>query len=544
MPRHHRRGRSIDDHDDKHSPSPAKEARRRSSPCGSPKLPPALETTPERMLRTGHGAQSGLALLAAAAAAVASSASASATESDDFASIAMHARSSKPSGGGACGPTPDQCLRPLTVSEVAARCSWRRFGRSRTRIADWDQYEVSDPQKLRDSREHSNQLLQLLESSRCIVWMSNSCFLLDYNCIFNPTVSHEPLLSVEYTRANSDRRLKLVLYVADTVIDAFVHEISTTIATLASLGDLKSLGLTGCNRYGRLQNESRPFKGSTNVLDVIVRAVRAPIEEFYILKFALSSEQRRTVISRLGRGVQLRLDLSDWKSFEGIGPVINAIRSDTCPTRLHLDEADSLLPSHLNMLSNAIDENTCIEELNIPGGCWTDKRQLVGAQSFAIALSRNRCIQSLHLPAEWLVGIWINFWESVAANRTLKSIKLSYDGTPLPFDAPGGLQRNQLLSVARRLRESNATLQHLELPPNLFRDDVGFFNELVLPVLQLNRFRVVVGAIKREPDPAAREAAFALQLLQDEVRGDPSLSYLLLRSNPDLLVLCSRLRAR
>ena len=109
----------------------------------------------------------------------------------------------------------------------------------------------------------------------------------------------------------------------------------------------------------------------------------------------------------------------------------------------------------------------------------------------------------------WLIAIWTTFWDGAAVNTKLESIELSFtsSGVPLPLDTTGGLQRHQFFAMARRLRESNATLQRLELPPSIFRDDDGLYDELVLPVLQLNRFRVAVDAIKREPDAAAREAA-------------------------------------
>ena len=73
-------------------------------------------------------------------------------------------------------------------------------------------------------------------------------------------------------------------------------------------------------------------------------------------------------------------------------------------------------------------------------------------------------------------------------------------------------------------------------PPAEIFNDCHAIQEQIRPVLELNRFRQKVQAIKQEPNAKRRDRLFAETLLGDQVRESLSACYMLLTEIPELLV--------
>jgi hypothetical protein len=131
---------------------------------------------------------------------------------------------------------------------------------------------------------------------------------------------------------------------------------------------------------------------------------------------------------------------------------------------------------------------------------------------------------------------WESLWSAVALHPTIKSIGLvNY------YFSSNERQRQAEIMLQSVL--SNTVLCELECNyQRLFRDDGQAIQEQIRPVLELNRFRPQVQAIKQEPNAEHRERLFAETLLGDQMRANLSACYLLFNENPDLLVqiTCSR----
>jgi hypothetical protein len=189
----------------------------------------------------------------------------------------------------------------------------------------------------------------------------------------------------------------------------------------------------------------------------------------------------------------------------------------------------------LHALTAAVEANTSLVELKMWGQGGTEHLMLLLG-----AVSRNRGLQNLELHFEHTTMSdheWECLWSGVASHPTIKSIIV----IECTFSSNSKSERQRRAKIMLQSVLSNTVLCELECDyQRLFRNEQAIQKQ-IRHVLELNRFRPQVQAVKQDPNAARRERLFAEILLGDQiVSTNLSACYLLLNENPDLLVqLCS-----
>jgi hypothetical protein len=275
-----------------------------------------------------------------------------------------------------------------------------------------------------------------------------------------------------------------------------------------------------------------PFPGTAHGLRALVASIRAPIE-FTLEGFRLSEDRKEALAAGWDPRVRVQFALMEWVHHSGISVLVEAIRTHRCPANLDLFGLEILAPDQMQVLADALVENTCLETFRISALPFRDVSRSMTVRTLVTALPRNTGIRSLTIPVAWLRQHWSTFWSCASKNQNLKSIVLT--------GATGWVPQDGIMFLAQCVRSHNTTLERLEFEEPLRDPDLHYDNR-IRPVLALNRFRAVADSIRRM-SAAVREGRFVRELVSSPVRSHASFAFVLLSANPDLLVRCLPRRA-
>jgi hypothetical protein len=448
-----------------------------------------------------------------------------------------------------------------------------------TRVAH---YQLTDVSLLTECPQNVEMLLRFVDDKDRPVWITDRCFLLKEQ---SERTVHKPLMTIGYTLATkirgrtAERCLHLygprpfeavhgedggggdddsvdgsedgsILAVFDDGnegrggggavgvdeeahsregIDVLLHFIGMpTNVTRLSLGsDRGSFQIVGQDVEVRY-----PFPGTAHGLRALVSSIRAPID-FTLEGFRLSEDHKEALAAGWDPRVRVQFALMEWVHHSGISVLVEAIRTNRCPANLDLFGLEILFPEHMQVLADALAENTCLETFRISALPFRDVSRSMTVRTLVTALPRNTGIRSLTLPVAWLHRHWSTFWSGASKNQNLKSIVLT--------GATGWVPQDDIMFLAQCVRSHNTTLERLEFEMPLDDPDLHYDNH-IRPVLALNRFRAVADSLRRMP-AAVREGRFVHELESSSVRSHASFAFVLLSANPDLLVRCLPRRA-